>query len=613
MYLATYEMNTEGPPSGNIKKYEVSIKENPTNASNISNDPNVSAGIPVGEVLDSNQTPALDSNNQIKDSAKSYWSSEADGKQVTKGGAGEVLLRRTEPRKLFTDLGDSNLTAESNAFNTSNTKITPELLGLAPKDVVERERLIQYTHGYDSYTPTKEKGKTALKKRKWVLGAVVNSRPLVIPYENGQSVIFVGANDGMLHAFDDTTGEELWGFIPSEFLGGLKNMTRGSDLKYSVDGSPKAYVAQSRKIIVFGLRRGGRHYYSLDVTDPVSPKLLWKIGPETPGYSEMGQTWSTPHFGWIKYGAGGRVACFVGGGYDENQDKKTVTADDKKGRAVYMVDLLTGEQIWRWDYSRDPRMKYSIPSDISRVDTNGDGYTDRLYVGDMGGLMWKFNIKAPDPNAWSGKIVFNTNVHTASGKKKIFYPPDVTLEKGHEVLFFGTGDREHPNDTRVVNKIYAIKDKNLNETLNEDHLEDVTQGPASINNLQEKQGWVMSLDGNRGEKVLGSVIVGFKVAYITTFTPSSDGKSEGLARLYALNYQNGNALLNLNPANDTTEGEKIDLLDRSKVIGKGIPTGTIMSALGKKPVAYTGLPGGMYRTPVRGHSVIIPISWRQVF
>jgi hypothetical protein len=82
--------------------------------------------------------------------------------------------------------------------------------------------------------------------------------------------------------------------------------------------------------------------------------------------------------------------------------------------------------------------------------------------------------------------------------------------------------------------------------------------------------------------------------------------------VYALNYQNGNAILNLNPANDV-DGIKIDFMDRSKVIGKGIPSGTIMSALGKKPVAYTGIPGGIYRTPVRGHSVIIPISWRLVF
>ncbi len=87
------------------------------------------------------------------------------------GGVGEVLLKRKEPRKLFTDLGDPNLTAASNAFTTENQKITPELLGFAPKDALERERLIQFVHGYDSYTPVREKGKTALKKRKWDPGS----------------------------------------------------------------------------------------------------------------------------------------------------------------------------------------------------------------------------------------------------------------------------------------------------------------------------------------------------------------------------------------------------------------------------------------------------------
>jgi len=253
MYLATYEINAESLPSGNIKKYGLSSVENASNSTNPSNPSN--PDVQIGEVLDSTKTHVLDSNNQIKDSAKSYWSSQADGKQVNIGGVGEVLLKRKEPRKLFTGLGNPNLTAVSNAFTTENQKITPELLGLAPKDTLERERLIQFVHGYDSYTPITEKGKTALKKRKWILGAIVNSRPLVIPYENGKSVIFAGANDGMLHAFDDATGEELWGFIPSEFLSGLRNMTRGSDLKYSVDGSPKAYVAESRKFLVFGLRR----------------------------------------------------------------------------------------------------------------------------------------------------------------------------------------------------------------------------------------------------------------------------------------------------------------------------------------------------------------------
>jgi type IV pilus assembly protein PilY1 len=325
----------------------------------------------------------------------------------------------------------------------------------------------------------------------------------------------------------------------------------------------------------------------------------------------MGQTWSTPHFGRIRYGTSGRMACFLGGGYDENQDKKIVTRDDKKGRAVYVVDLLTGDQLWRWDHDKDSNMRYSIPSDISRVDTNGDGYVERLYVGDTGGLMWRFDVGGSDTNAWSGRIFFNSNINVGSGRRKIFHPPDVTLEKGYEMVFFGTGDREHPNDTSVTNRLYALKDRGLNITLTEDNLVDVTNGSSTPEQLAKKEGWFVRLDANNGEKVAGGTVVGYGVVYFTTFTPSPKS-GESTARVYALNYQSGNAILNLNFANDT-DGVKIDLLDRAKVIGKGIPSGTIMSALGKMPVAYTGFPGGIYRTPVRGRSVIIPISWRLVF
>ncbi len=85
-----------------------------------------------------------------------------------------------------------------------------------------------------------------------------------------------------------------------------------------------------------------------------------------------------------------------------------------------MVDLLTGEQIGD-GFSRDPRMKYSIPSDISRVDTNGDGYVDRLYVGDTGGLMWRFDIKDADPNTWSARF-FSIRISVSEAGDERFLP-----------------------------------------------------------------------------------------------------------------------------------------------------------------------------------------------
>jgi len=601
IYLAASEMTGSGLPIGNIKSYEVSTA-NASNTLNTSNIPNVSTGV---QVLDSTKTPALDSNNLLKDSSKSSWSSGADGNKVDKGGVGEVLLKREKARNIFTNLKDPNLMSESNEFATSNEKITPELLGFAQGDTVQRDKLIQFIQGYDAYS--KVKGKSASEKRKWILGAIVNSRPLVIPYGNSRSVIFAGANDGIFHAFDNATGEELWGFIPDELLNRLKNLTSGNKLEYFVDGSPKAYITESQKIIIFGLRRGGSNYYALDVTDPENPKFLWEIGPETTGFSEMGQTWSTPQIGKIKYGSGEKVVCFIGGGYDENQDKKSLKSDDKKGRGVYIVDLFTGQQVWRWDFARDPNMKYSIPSDISCVDTNGDGYIDRLYVGDMGGKLWRFDLKGSDPNGWSGSTLFNSSAGLLGGSRKIFSRPDVTLEKDFEMVFFGTGDREHSDETKVTNQIFAIKDKGLNSTLSERDLENVTDGVNDLKGIEGKEGWFMSLE-NKGEKALAPPVVVFGVAYFTTFAPEG---SEGIARIYALDYKNGGPIIDLNAENNT-EGRKIDLSDRSRIIGTGIPSGVVFSAINGKPFGYAGFQGGVYNTPLKRNSTIIPIWWREV-
>jgi type IV pilus assembly protein PilY1 len=219
----------------------------------------------------------------------------------------------------------------------------------------------------------------------------------------------------MLHAFDDETGEELWAFIPPDLLGRLRDLT-GEIVEYYVDGSPRPYIVDQngngtiessdgdRVILVCGERRGGTHYFALDVTSPQSPSLLWQIGPELGDYSEMGQSWSTPIMGRIRYGTGEKVVFFIGGGYDENQDSGPSAGEDSHGRAVYIVNVETGELLWRYSHAVNPFMAYSIPSDIARVDTTGDGYIDRLYVGDTGGKMISRQLDGKTPlRFWPGK------------------------------------------------------------------------------------------------------------------------------------------------------------------------------------------------------------------
>jgi type IV pilus assembly protein PilY1 len=258
----------------------------------------------------------MDPWNRIKKTARSYWSAAADGGEVLKGGVGELLADRSTPRNIYTYQGtNANLTDASNHFKIQSptNPITPAMLGLAAGDTVGRDNVINYMHGLDAYDQSPQDSITNVKRQvvivnkdntttltKWILGAFIHSRPLVIHY-TGQSVIYVGANDGMLHAFDDATGEELWAFIPPNLLTYLKKFKDDLSLDVFVDGSPKAYLGSDKKVLIFGERRGGDRYYALDITDPLSPKFLWEINPSTTGFSQLAQTWSTPQISKINY------------------------------------------------------------------------------------------------------------------------------------------------------------------------------------------------------------------------------------------------------------------------------------------------------------------------
>jgi type IV pilus assembly protein PilY1 len=613
MYIAMFKPTMKSFWEGNIKKYGIATEKN--------------GSIEVGDILDKNGALAMDSNNKISEDAISYWSSSADGENVKRGGVGEILQKRTTARKIYTYLGgsDKNLYSSANAFDLSNAAIVPSTLGVGSAN--QRDDVINFIHGKDAYD---ENGnKITSEKRDWILGSFIHSRPVVIHYGETDSVIFAGANDGMLHAFDDETGEELWAFIPPSLLLNLKNLS-GDSIEFFVDGAPKAYIGTDKTVLIFGLRRGGNSYIALDITERLSPKFLWEIGPSTAGFGELGQTWSTPQIGKIQLGADEKWVAFFGGGYDTNQDKLPVSAQDTRGRAVYVVDILTGERIWSWSYTNADNpttdMIYCITSDVARVDTDGNGKIDRLYVGDMGGRIWRFDIGDPAPANWTAKMIFESNAGL-----KIFYPPDVTLEKDsgdYEMLLFGTGDREHPKETTVLNRLYSVKDKNPTAPLTETDLVDVTldllqdpntpldQKTSVLKSLADKSGWFIKLDQGPGEKCLSVPVVFYGIVYYSTFSPTVGSETdicfvgEGTSRLYALKYKTGNAVFNLDGLGTM---DNLARSDRSMIVGSAIPSGVIITFIGGTSVGYVGVGGGVYKPTLFSKRSIIPVAWRIVF
>ena len=649
IYLAFFKPVANGIWSGNIKKYGVQQTDNP------------SAGLYAGDIIDANGLKALDANGQFYSTARSYWTtSSMDGGEVEQGGVGEVLMNRFNLRNVYTYFyTNANLTDSSNDFQTTNANITPTVLGLLAGDTDGRYKLIRFTRGWDAYDDNNN-GILDEERRDWILGSFLHSRPVIIHYTGGRSVVFAGGNDGMLHAFDDSDGRELWGFIPPNQLNTLQALHTDTNASY-VDGAPRAYISYEyntdgsiktvlKAILIFGERRGGNHYYALDVTNPDAPKFLWEIGPtarvyqtttySTADYQELGQTWSSPIVGRICDGTPeGKWVAFIGGGYDTNQDNDPVIASDSKGRAIYVVDLLTGSLVKRFSVTEYPDMTYSIPSDIAKVDTDGNGKVDRLYVGDMGGRMWRFDIGNSDVGQWTAKIIFKSNPD-ANTRRKIFYPPDVTLERdatgNYEALFFGTGDRETPKESAVINRFYSVKDKftvnngvySPSNPLEETDLVNVTSDLLQTGTAQEKQnilselkakaGWYITLE-NTGEKSLANPVVFSKIVYFSTFTPSGDVVvgdpcyvGEGTARLYAVKYDTGNAFFDFDLTNDVG-GTVLAKSDRSLIMGTAIPSGVIITFIGGKAVAYAGVGGGVYTPQLGSTSPLVPMTWRMVF
>jgi type IV pilus assembly protein PilY1 len=505
--------------------------------------------------------------------------------------AGQQLkVRAASTRTIFTVTGGTvtggTMTgAIRQDFTTGNAAITAALLNVA---AAERDKVIDFTRGIDAYDTAPADGNTTAE-RDWKLGDIFHSTPVLVTppslalidasyrafkeaQKNRTTVLIAGANDGMLHAFRESDGEELWAFIPPDVLDGLSALTvRSAEHPYFVDSSPIAADIKIggawKTIVVFGLRRGGRHYYALDITNITAPSFLWSFTDP-----KMGETWSEPAIGKVKVGASEKFVAFVGGGYDTGTNNAT-------GKALFIIDLATGQKLW--EYANDGAaadrqyLNFSLAANGVAVDLTNDGLIDRVYIGDVGGQLWKFDVSAPATAEWTGKRLVATDPGQANPPAAgAYYPaqavygaPSLALdEQGALWVFFGSGDRNHPNNTSA-NRFYGIKDTLTmanGDALDETDLVDVTSA-----NPVATQGWFFRLPSN--EKVLAASNVFNKVVFFSTFTPTSVvacGSGGGAAKLYAIQMDTGFGAVDFNTGDAFATSDSSRA--RSVTIGSGI-------------------------------------------
>ena len=360
-------------------------------------------------------------------------------------------------------------------------------------------------------------------------------------------------------------------------------------------GSPEsgefAYLYQ-------GMRRGGKNYYALNVTDRSSPVLMWEIKGGSGGFSELAQTWSAAYRGKIKLNGVDKNVLVFGGGYDPAEDTSTIATNDSMGRAIFIVDASTGTKLWQAGPSGannggDPNlvlsdMTNSIPANVNILDIDGDGYIDHMFAADTRGQVWRFDIDNSNTGAGSlatGGVIATLNDGTAAGNRRFYYTPDVSLshDRSYLNIAIGSGYRAHPLNTAVHDAFFVIRDNNPHDpakdvdghavytavsmsdlfdatdnTLGQGTTSEITTARNDLWN--NKHGWYIYMnesDGTfGGEKVLARSETFNGTVIFTTFKPVASSTSlcspaQGTARVYFVSVYDATPAFDNNGTGDT--------------------------------------------------------------
>jgi sugar lactone lactonase YvrE len=613
--------------------------------------------------------------------------------------AGALLNTMSEGSRKIWTVG-SGLTAGLNNFTDANRAQLQAALyegaGIAPTDA-QLSRLVRFVRGVDAYDENSNGNST---EERWKLGDIYHSEAAIVSppaartstrkedinteaYYRSQtgyeafksaratrpSVVYVGANDGMLHAFNADTGIERWAFIPPPLLPKLRAMESASANKsnsiYGVDGSPAVndvfYAGRWRTVLVSGLGSGGKGYFALDVTDPDNPAHLFSFAhdasekfvytwaadgrrttysylvagavPAAADFSALGDAWSKPVILPIPYLGGTRWVAVIGGGYSGG-------AKTGYGSAVYVLDLEnSGQVLAKIALADNPASDIGNGVAPTLAAITADGTTLAAYRGaiayftDLQGKLWKINLTGSG-TLFNAEPVFNAEATRANDRwayhglgSSIVADSDGANRLYH---FFGTGNQLdlHRMDNAIQNRVFGVKDKDFPATRNSDGAHPFTAGSALQDiapgsgvaqcPLPTQRGWYANLATVRvppgsgpylgpHQRVTGKAAIYNKSALFSLYQPQIANACDlGTGRLLELEYRCGSAL-------------------QATTLGSGIPTGAVVhkgkvylgisGSGGTPPTGWTRKDSVLVGTPaagaVKGGAVKIE-SWREV-
>lgn len=365
----------------------------------------------------------------------------------------------------------------------------------------------------------------SFRTRNSVLGDIVNSDPRYVgapkfrypesvapkSYAAFQSafaarapMVYVGANDGMLHGFAEADGREKIAYIPNAVFENIASLSRVDySHRYFVDSGPTivdAFLATMddpdsgvdglwRSVLAAGVGGGGQTVFALDVTNPstfdeanAASLVLWEFDDSDD--ADLGYTYGKPQIAKM---ANGRWAAVFGNGYNNTEADGNVSTT---GNAVlYIVDLETGELIRKLDTDAGSVVTPNGLATPTLVDYNADMTVDLIYAGDLLGNLWKFDVSSANTGQWDSDYKSGSTpraMFTAEANQAITTQPQVAFHPdGLDgfMVYFGTGKYLEIDDNdpiaQATQAFYGIWDKNLSSLTTFDSSDLVLQ---TINN-----------------------------------------------------------------------------------------------------------------------------------
>ena len=382
------------------------------------------------------------------------------------GGAGAILDAMTyTDRKIVTLKDGATTTTPASKVAFTATGISAAQLATLTVTGATTTQVLDFIRGDGTNEKSSSSPTGLFRDRQSALGDILHSWPYYTTI-GGTPVLFVGANDGMLHVFNASSsdgattgsgGKELWAYVPSMLIPKLNKLAADPYVhNYYVDGGlivgDAVISGTDSRVLAGGLGAGGKGLYALNVTNPVptdiadaASKILWEITPTSISnlasttYANLGYTYGTPVVAAVNSGVS---AVIVGNGY--NSGAKS---------SLFVINAATGALIKEIITSGAVNGGLSSPS---CEDRDSNGTNDYCYAGDIDGKLWKFDLSGAVASTWSA-----SELTTDGNTQAITMAPSVVAHPfGGYMVMFGTGnaftDAEKASTT--TNYMYGIWD-----------------------------------------------------------------------------------------------------------------------------------------------------------